>query len=223
MSRCRALATAVPLALALLVAPTRASAQIAILPKIGFAGLGGDVAVALTDRLGVRGGLGFIPFEFEDVEIDDLDYTLTMPDFFATAGVDLMLAGPLRLSGGLLFRSGDFAYESVFDSETVEIGNETYTDVSGRLFGSWQSRTTSPFIAFGLGGTTGGGIGVFLDLGVAFAGDPEVTAAVDGDIASIPGIQAEVERERQSINDDIPDYAELWPFLQFGVKIGLGN
>jgi hypothetical protein len=223
MSRLRVFAASIPLALVLLVAPARTSAQVAILPKIGSGGIGGDVAIALTDRLGVRGGLGFIPLEFEDVEIDDLDYTLTTPDFFATAGVDLTLAGPLRLSGGLLFRSGDFEYEAVFENQTVEIGNETYDNVSGRLFGAWESRTTSPFLAIGLGSTTGSGFGLFLDAGVAFAGDPEITADVDGDIASIPGIQAEVERERQNINDDIPGYAELWPFLQLGVKIGLGN
>lgn len=223
MSRRRCLAASLPVALLLLVSPARAAGQVAILPKIGSGGLGGDVAFALTDRLGVRGGIGFIPLEFEDVEIDDLEYTLTTPDFFATAGVDLSITGPLRLSGGLLFRSGDFEYESVFQNETVEIGNETYSNVSGRLFGEWQSRTTAPFLALGLGGTTGGGFGVFLDLGVAFAGTPEITASVDGDIANIPGIQAEVERERQNINDDIPEYAELWPFLQLGVKIGVGN
>jgi hypothetical protein len=223
MSGLRPFAATIPLALILLVAPARASAQVAILPKIGSGGLGADVAIALTDRLGVRGGLGFIPLEFEDVEIDDLEYTLTMPDFFATAGVDLTIAGPLRLSGGILFRSGEFEYEAVFENEDVEIGNETYTDVSGRLFGEWQSSTTSPFVAIGLGGTTGGGFGLFLDAGVAFSGDPEITAAVDGEIAGFPGIQAEVERERQRINDDIPEYAEFWPFLQLGVKIGLGN
>lgn len=223
MSRRRVLTASIPLALLLLVAPARASAQVSILPKIGSGGLGGDVAIALTDRLGVRAGLGFVPLEFEDVEIDDLEYTLTTPDFFVTAGVDLTLVGPLRLSGGVLFRSGDFEYESAFENENVEIGDATYDNVSGRLFGAWESRTTSPFIALGLGGTTGAGVGLFLDVGVAFAGDPEITAAVDGDIASIPDIQVEVERERQNINRDIPKYAELWPFLQLGVKIGLGN
>ncbi len=223
MSRRRSLLAAIPVALILLVAPARASGQIAILPKIGSGGLGADVSFAFTDRVGLRAGLGFVPLEFDDVEIDDLDYTLTTPDFFATAGADLRLVGPLRLSGGLLFRSGDFEYEAVFENETVEIGDETYNDVSGRLFGEWQNNTTSPFLALGLGGTTGGGFGLFLDVGVAFSGDPEITADVDGEIAGIPGIDAEVERERQNINDDIPDYAEFWPFLQLGVKIGIGN
>ncbi|HKK94399.1 MAG TPA: hypothetical protein VJ925_13275 [Longimicrobiales bacterium] len=209
------------LALVLLLAPMRVSAQIAVLPRIGSAGIGGDVSLALTDRLGLRAGIGFVPVEIEDVEIDDLSYDLTTPDFFATAGLDLTVVGPLRVMGGLLFRSGDFEYETT-NTGTITIGDVQYTE-SGRLFGEWQNSSTAPFLGVGLGGVTGGGFGLFLDAGVAFTGEPEITASVEGDLAGVPGVQAEVEKERQRINDDIPGYAELWPFLQLGVKIGIGN
>jgi hypothetical protein len=209
------------LALALFLAPSAASAQIAVLPKIGTGGIGGDVAIGLTDRLAVRGGIGFIPVEFDDVEVDDIPFSLSTPDFFATAGVDFKVAGPLRLMGGLLFRSGDFEYEAE-NTGDFQIGDETF-DQTGRIFGAWENNTTAPFVGIGLGGTTGGGFGVFLDAGVAFTGDPEVTIDVDGELANAPGIQAEIERERQDINDDIPSYAQYWPFLQVGFRIGLGN
>jgi len=211
----------VGLALALLLCPIAASAQIAVLPKIGSGGLGGDVALPLTGRLGVRGGIGFIPLEFEDIEIDDLEYDITTPDFFATLGLDLKVAGPLRVMGGLLFRSGDFEYET-FSTGSIEVGDRTFTE-TGRLSGEWENNTTSPFIGIGLGSTAGSGFGFFLDVGVAFTGDPEITATVDGNLANVPGVQAEVERERQRINDDIPGYAEYWPFIQLGLRIGLGT
>lgn len=221
MSRALKYLATLGVAFALVALPSMASAQIAILPKIGSGGLGGDVAIGLSDRLSVRGGIGFIPLEFDDVEIDDISYNLATPDFFATAGVDLKVAGPLRLMGGLLFRSGSFEYEAE-NTGSIEIGDETYTE-SGRIFGEWENNTTAPFVGIGLGGTTGSGFGLFLDAGVAFTGDPEVTADVDGALAGVPGIDAEVERERQRINDDIPSYAQYWPFLQVGFRIGLGN
>lgn len=221
MHRFTKLALSVGLALAPLLCPVAASAQIAVLGKIGSGGLGGDVAIPLTDRLGVRGGIGFIPLEFEDVEIDDLEYDITTPDFFATVGLDLKVAGPLRVMGGLLFRSGDFEYET-FSTGSIEVGDRTFTE-TGRLFGEWENNTTSPFVGIGLGSTVGSGLGFFLDVGVAFTGDPEITAIVDGNLANVPGVQAEVERERQRINDDIPGYAEYWPFIQLGLRIGLGT
>lgn len=81
----------------------------------------------------------------------------------------------------------------------------------------------APFIGFGLGTIASPGFGIFLDAGVAFTGDPEVTAEVSGPLADQPGVQAEVEKERQEINDDIPGYAQYWPFVQIGFNIGLGR
>ncbi len=222
MRRASALLGSLALALALVLAPTNAAAQgISIAPKIGSGGLGADLALGLTNRLAVRGGVGFIPLEFEDLELDDNEYDLTTPDFFATVGLDLKVVGPLRLMGGLLFRSGDFEYSTDVEG-SIEIGDQTYTE-SGTLFGQWENSSTAPFIGIGLGHVAGGSFGLFLDAGVAFTGDPTVTAEVSGDLASAPGIQAEVEKERQRIQDDIPEYAKYWPFVQIGFKIGIGN
>lgn len=222
--RSKSFTTALTLSLAavLVLAPLPLAAQaIGIAPKIGSAGLGADVALALGGRLSLRGGLGFIPIEIDDVELDGEDFTLTMPDLFATIGADLKVIGPLRLMGGLLIRSGDFEYETDVDG-SLEIGDVVYT-VPGRLFGKWKNDAVAPFIGIGLGTIASTGFGIFLDAGVAFTGDPEVTAEVSGALADQPGVQAEVERERQRINDDIPDYAQYWPFVQIGFKIGLGR
>jgi len=224
--RTRAAAAPVLVALALVVAgltlPEAAAAQaIGIAPKVGTAGAGADIGVGLGGRLSFRGGIGFIPIEIEDVELDDQDFTLTTPDFFATLGADFKVIGPLRLMGGVLIRSGDFEYSTDVEG-SIEIGNQVFT-VPGRLFGKWENDSVAPFVGIGLGTIASTGFGIFLDAGVAFTGDPEVTAEVSGTLAEQPGIQAEVERERQRINDDIPDYAQYWPFVQIGFKIGLGR
>ncbi len=209
------------LAAALVLAPTDAAAQgISIAPKVGSGGLGADLALALNDRLAVRGGVGFIPIEFEDIDLDGNDFDLTTPDFFATAGLDLKVAGPLRLIGGLLFRSGDFEYSATI-TETVTIGDEEFDD-DGTLFGRWENSSTAPFVGIGLGHVAGGSFGIFLDAGVAFTGDPTVTLDVSGGLDR-PEVRAELEKERQRIQDDIPEYAKYWPFIQIGFKIGFGN
>jgi len=210
------------LALALLLAPMDASAQISIAPKIGSTGLGGDVAVGLTDRLAVRGGLGYFPIEFDDLEVEDNTFEGRVPEFMATAGLDLKLVGPLRVSGGLLYRSGDFElFRDVGPGNPIVIDDESFDD-EGTITVAWENSTTAPFLALGLGSTVGSGVGVYLDLGVAFTGDPEVTGELTGALDAAVS-ESEFQAELDAINDDIPGYAEYWPFLQFGIRIGIGN
>lgn len=215
-------ATSLGLALVLLLAPTRASAQISVLPKVGSTGVGGDIALALTDRLAIRGGVGWFPIEFDDLEIESNSFEGQPPDFMATVGLDLTVAGPLRLSGGLLYRSGDFElFRAVGPSSPVIIDGTSY-DQSGTVTVGWETRSTAPFVAVGLGGTAGSGVGLFLDLGVAFTGDPDIVGELTGELeALVP--DARFDSELAAIDADIPSYAEYWPFLQLGVKIGVGN
>lgn len=219
MRRISALLGSLCVLLALALVPVHASAQgLSIAPKIGSGGVGADVAFGLTDRLSARGGIGFIPIEFEDIDLDGNDFDVTTPDFFATVGLDFKVAGPLRLMGGILFRSGDFEYGTDIETE-IEINDQTYTG-SGRFAGAWENKSTAPFVGIGLGHVAGSGFGIFLDAGVAFTGDPEVTGVLSGPIAaSVP--PAEVAAEVAAINDDIPSYAQYWPFVQLGFRIGL--
>lgn len=220
MNRMTKFAAGLGLAFALVLAPTSASAQIAILPKVGTGGLGADVAIGLTDRIAVRGGVGFVPVELNDLDIDGSNYSATFPDYFATAGIDLKVAGPLRLIGGVMLRSGDFEFEADVDGE-IEFNGTPYNE-TGTFTGTIENSTLAPFVGLGLGGTVGGGFGVFLDAGVALAGDPEVTGELTGDLANVVP-QADFEAELQNFNDDIPSGAQYYPFLQLGFKIGLGN
>lgn len=222
MSRIPAIAATACLALVLLLAPTRASAQVSVMPKIGSTGLGGDAAFALTDRLAVRGGIGWFPIEFDDLEIENNSFEGQPPDFMATVGLDLAVAGPLRLSGGLLYRSGDFElFRAVGPSSPVTIDGTSY-DESGTVTVGWETRSTAPFVAVGLGGNPGGGIGLFLDLGVAFTGDPDIGGELTGELDTLVP-EARFDAELAAIDADIPSWAEYWPFLQLGVKIGVGN
>jgi hypothetical protein len=187
--------------------------------RAGTLGIGGEGALALSDQLVIRGGLGSFFFEF-DGEMDGIDYTVTPPSFTGTLGVDFYpTGGAFRLMAGLMFRNGDFELESgdISQAGGVEIGDEEYYD-EGYLFGTVSSSSAAPFVGFGFGKHTSGGFGVFFDLGLAFVGDPDVSMRATGPIASVEGFQDELDKEVQQIEDDATPYLKYWPILNFGLK-----
>jgi len=188
--------------------------------RAGTLGFGAEAALGLSDNLVVRGGLGSFFFEF-DGEYDDVDYTLSPPSTTGTLGVDFYpTGGSFRLMAGLMFRSGDFELQSGDLSEAggIEIGDNEY-DEAGTLKGTLASNSTAPFLGLGFGHHTRGGIGLFLDLGVAFMGTTEVGLTAQGPIASVPGFQQDLDKEAQNIEDDAGDYLEYWPIFSIGLKI----
>ena len=58
-------------------------------------------------------------------------------------------------------------------------------------------------------------VGLNLDFGVLWQGDPQVSLFADGPIASDPGFQANLEEERNQLLDEVSDY-KAWPVLSLG-------
>jgi hypothetical protein len=97
--------TAVVLAALLTLAlPAAASAQLSVGARAGTVGLGGEVSYGLTRLLAIRGGIGFVPYTYQD-EFEQVDYEIAFPDRIWNVGVDLYpTGGGLRISAGLLHR-----------------------------------------------------------------------------------------------------------------------
>lgn len=201
-----------------LAAPTTLSGQgLAIGARAGTLGLGGEVALGLSDMIALRGGFGVFPYEY-DGTFDDQDYTVSFPTSIWSAGVDLYLGGgPIRLMGGVMGRSGDLEVESSW-TDSREIGDQTYTQ-SGTLNGALEQSSVAPFAGIGFGKHNAGGFGFFLDLAVAFTGEPDVKLTVGGPVASVPGVQEEVQKEADKIKDDAGSYINYWPILSIGFKL----
>ena len=210
--------------LALLTFSPSITAQgIGIGARAGTLGFGAEAAVSLSENLVVRGGLGSFLLEF-DGDIDDVGYTISPPSFTGTLGIDIYPAGgSFRLMAGMMFRDGDFKVDSedISQSGSVEIGDNEY-DEAGTLHGVFATKSAAPFVGLGFGHHTQGGFGVFLDLGVAFTGDPDVTLEAKGPVASVPGIQEDLNREVEYLKDEAGSYMEYWPIINLGVKIPIG-
>ena len=215
-----------PLAVLAFAVPGLVAAQgpsVGLGGRIGTLGLGGEVAVGLTDRLVLRGGIGFVPYEpsltFSDVEVE-----LELPTVY-NIGVDLYLNGAARVGGGLLFRSSDPQISAAF-SQSQEIGGTTYTPQQiGRLTGVLDANDRAPYVLVGFGRHTAPGTGLFVDFGLVFVGDPAVTLdAVGGtlDPDSDAAFRAALDQEATDFEEDMRGYLRIYPILSLGFRLGAG-
>jgi len=215
----------------LLAVPSFAEAQFGLAGRAGTLGLGAEAALGVGERLVLRGGVGFMPFELDvsdDLEAGTgVDATLTLPSTMYNIGADLYLGSSFRIGGGMLFRSDDPELTvTLTGSATTEIGDETYTATEvSEIQGFLISKSSAPYVLIGFGKHTSSGIGLFVDLGVAFMGTSEVELSASGDptIVNSPEFQAELRQEETNIQEDIGTYTEYWPILNIGLRFGLGN
>jgi len=209
---------------ALLAVPTLASAQgWGIAGRAGTLGVGAEGAVALGGSIVLRGGFGLMPFE-PSVTIDDLEVTLKLPKQWYNVGLDLYIGGGLRIGGGMLFKSEDPSLTGTFTT-SQDIGGRDFTPGElGTLTGVLDSEDQAPYALIGFGKHTSSGIGLFLDLGAAFVGDPNITLAASGGTFSDQGeLTSRLAAEATSLEDSAGTYLKIWPIINIGIKIGVGN
>jgi len=207
----------------LLTAPAAVSAQgLGFGAFAGTLGIGGEAAIGVTDRFVVRGGYGFIPYE-PSVTVSDLELTLDLPSSFHV-GVDLYLNNAFRLGGGVLWRSDDPSVEGVFTTDQ-DLGGTTYTPAQiGTLTGVFDARDRAPYVLIGFGRHTQPGVGLFVDLGVAFVGEPDITLGATGgslNPSTDAGFRSALDQEATDMEQDVGSYMKFWPWLNLGIRVGI--
>ena len=190
--------------------------------RIGTIGLGGEAAVALGERVVVRGGVGFNPVDF-DQTFGEIDVTAELPTWY-NIGLDAYLNGALRFGAGVLFKPDDPTLIGVF-TQDQEIGGQTFTPQQiGRMVGVIDYKDQVPYALIGFGKHTAPGVGLFVDFGLAFMGEPEFQLdAVGGSLNSQSGpLRTALDAEEQEFEDDAGSYLRFWPILNLGLRIGVG-
>ena len=122
-----------------------------------------------------------------------------------------------------MFRSEDPTVRGDFDSPQ-EIGGTTYTPQElGTLTGVLDAHDRAPYVLIGFGRHTATGSGLFLDLGLAFTGDPRVRLGAEGGTLS-PDTNATLrnalDQEAADFEKDMKGYLKLWPILSIVVRLG---
>ena len=208
---------------ALAVPHSVAGQAFGVAARAGTLGIGAEGALGVGNRLVVRGGLGLLPIEV-DGTFDDIDMTVELPRTWYNLGVDLYLTGVLRVGGGLLFKSDDVTLTAT-PTTSQDIGGQQFTPAEiGSLVGTLDSGKQAPYVLVGFGKHTSSGIGLTLDLGVAFQKETRVTLdAEGGTLSDDPSFQDRLDQEAQDFQDDLPKYIDLWPILNLGLRIGVGR
>lgn len=190
---------------------------------------GGGILLAGTPQpwMVLRGGIHAMPRTFR-TRFGGLEYVTRFPSPTLQAGVDLFpFEGTFRLSGGVFLLRNQVVLDTgtlgvASEEAMVQVGENLYQARRvGRIEGRAEGRSSVPWLAFGWGGSpTPGPVGFFLDLGVALWGEPRLTVAGSGAERGNPAFQADLERERETMDRHFARFAR-YPLVVMGVTLPL--
>lgn len=142
------------------------------------------------------------------------DGTLALDSYYATANLRFPLS-PFRVTAGI-YDNGNELQLASSGSGIYEVGGIPFdaADV-GTLRSVASFPGTSPYFGVGFDFTVLNKVGLNLDFGVLWQGEPDVTLTADGIIADDPFFQAALEQERLDLVDEVSDY-KAWPVVQLG-------
>lgn len=183
--------------------------------KVGTLGAGVELAWRPLPWFDVRGG--FSQFTFDDTGSQagvNYDSELKLENAYATANFRFPLS-PMRFTAGLFTNGNELELVSQ-EATAIEIGGTVYPAAAvGTIESVTSFDGTAPYAGVGFDFDLFGKVGLNLDLGVLWQGDPDVTLTNDGILANDPTFQAELEEERQELVAEVEDY-KAWPVLTLG-------
>jgi hypothetical protein len=180
----------------------------------GTLGIGPEVGVRFSDRLGVRGNATFLGFG-ADFDADGNAYRgdLKLKSFGAMVDV-YPFGGGFRISGGARINRNRVSVKAT-PSGFTNIGDDSYSAAEvGILTGRADVKKFAPALTLGYGGSKRKGFMFGIETGILFQGEArlrEFTAT--GTRANDPVFRASLERERLSLQEDI-DKVKVYPILQ---------
>ncbi len=189
--------------------------------KAGTLGIGVQVGTAVSRRVNLRGGVNMFTYSDSMTE-SGVKYNYDLKLQSVEAKMDFFVIGGFHVSPGVLMYNDNHvdAIPSVAGGQSFSLGGVSYLSSPASPITGLASVTTTRFAP-----TLGIGFGNLLprsnrhwslstDLGVAFQDVPKVTLAFAGSacapngsncqpINNIPGVQPQIESERQKIQDDV--------------------
>lgn len=183
--------------------------------KAGTLGIGIEAIWRPIPFMDIRVGANSYDYTYNGQQAGvDYNGTLMLDTVYATGNFHFPLS-PFRITAGLFSNGNEFQFASV-DSGTFDIGGDTYTlaDV-GSLTSVVSFEDTAPYLGIGFDFTVFNKVGMNLDLGVLWQGEPVVTMQASGLLANDPTFLAAVEIERQQLADDMSSF-KAYPVVSLG-------
>ena len=204
-----------------LFACTTASADFGVGLKAGTLGLGAEARWRPLPWLDFRFGANSYDYEDNGSQAGiNYDATFFLDNYYATGNFRFPLS-PFRVTAGAFSNGNEFRMQSPDNGHTTfDIGSGTFdaSDV-GKLQSVTSFSSTSPYLGVGFDFEIFGKVGLNLDFGVLWQGDPEVTLEASG-LATAPAdvraaLLPALEAERLELEDEVSDL-KAWPVVSLG-------
>jgi len=191
------------------------SGRFAASGKASTLGLGGEFTTAVASNINARVGFNKLDLDFDDKEIDDIEYDLGLDFRSFSALLDwYVFNDSFRISGGIISMDHEFDLDGR-PTANEQIGDTSYTPAEiGTLSGSVEVDDVAPYVGIGWGNplTHNERWGFTCDFGVAFTNSPDVALSANGSLASNPAFQADMAKERDEMEDDLDSF-KFYPVI----------
>jgi hypothetical protein len=201
--------------LCLCTAVAHAELNLGVGLKAGTLGAGVEAQWRPLPYIDLRVGANM--YEFDDSGSQagiNYDATLNLESFYGTLNLRFPMT-PLRFTAGAYSNSNELLLVSQ-DTILIDVGNASYPSAAvGTLTSTTSFPGVSPYVGIGLDFSLFSRVGLYLDFGVLWQGEPDVTLTADGVLAGDPGFQASLEQERLELFTEFSDF-KAWPVASLG-------
>ena len=185
--------------------------------KAGTLGLGVEATWRPIDWLDLRLGANLYDFDDSGSQAGiNYDAELSLDTYYLTGNLRFPLS-PFRLTVGAYQNNNEIIMVSL-PSPTFDIGGTVFTSADvGTLNSSTTFEDVSPYLGIGFDFELVNRLGLTLDLGVLWQGDPIVVLEADGLLANDPIFLTLLEAEREELVDEA-DNLKAYPVISLGIN-----
>jgi hypothetical protein len=218
---------------------TRPFSAVGIAVKAGVGGVGFDVATPLAKHFNLRGGASFFNYSLSTLD-NGINYSGTLKLQSVNTSLDYYpFHGTFRLSPGAILHNGNHlsASAAVSGGQTFTLNDVEYTsDPSDPVSGTAQllfGNKAAPSFTLGWGNMIprhGGHWSVPFEVGFEYVKQPTVQLALQGtacqgsvsagncgNVATDPSIEANVQGEQATLNNDLQPL-RFYPIVSLGIS-----
>lgn len=187
--------------------------------KAGTLGFGGEAAWRPIEWLDVRAGVNLYDYD-DSTDYGGIDYdgTLALDNYYLTGNFRFPLS-PFRLTVGAYQNNNEVQLVSQ-DAASYLIGSNPipYTPAEvGSLRASAGFDSVAPYVGAGFDFDILDRLGLSLDFGVLWQGEPTVVMTADGLLGSDPAFLADLNAEIAEIQNEM-DNLKAYPVISIGVN-----
>lgn len=207
---------------ALALASTAQAEGIGLGVHAGLMGTGVDGYYRVSDTMVLHGSYNAFDYDYDTAE-EDLNMEATYRFDNAALGLDWYPFGNgFRLSAAYVANGNELALKAVPSGGNFDLNGTSYqaSDVDNlRMQVSYPE--SAAYVGFGWGNPVGRGkgLGVTVDIGTYYLGEPEVAQQLtcSATATNCAQMQANAEADRKDIERELSDLP-FWPLLQVGLS-----